>query len=407
MWFPSKKRHNITSEEGSWIEENFSWLVETFGLATLKKTPLVFVSETHFPTLYAEDSLSLDGCLTDLIKHFRLDDIQVDLKFKKKEGTPHILKKKNAGDYTIELHEIPEDINEVIYRLAVNCSKIKLLEEGVDVENEDASDLFLFMTLVFFGFGDFITNKIFKEQNGQLIKDSIDHDIAARIIHLYLALKQAPVATDWFSTIKKPLKNTLNKPATKNFVAKIEALDFVVNKIKNAWQMYDAGMNTLAISVCREVLPQDPSNLFLLDSLAYFLLREQHYEEAIKHLLKVIDIDKDFAPAQNNLGYAYLMTNELEKGNHHLKIAFSLDNHNALIERNLGIYKASIGNINEAIQHFDRAIELDKDTELIYYFIGLTYLEQGEKEKAVQAFKDSAAIGEKESIDMLANLSNE
>lgn len=409
MWFSRKKSsQELSADEILWIEENYQWMTETFGLQAILSSPLVFVSDTHFPTLYADEKISIDGCIIDMKKHFQLVELPIEIVLSEKKDAPSLKKITSPNNkYLIKLNEIPGDVNELIYLLAIYFAKIKLLEEGVVIENEESIDLFLFLCLTYFGYGELITKKIYGTRNGIFLKEVLNEDMAAGILSIYLKVHHLKVEANWFIGLNEKIDKLLKNFPFTSLIQKLEAVDQINTKIKSAWKMYDSGMFVLAASVCQEILPLAPENTYLLDSLGYFLLRDQKYDDAITYFKQAISLEPDYANAHNNLGFAFLMNNELDKGNHHLKISFSLDNENAMIERNLGIYKSSIGELDEAFTHFERALKLDNDLELIHYFIGLAYLESGQHEKAITALKKSADKKEEEAIELLDNLKHD
>ncbi len=402
----------VYEEDRIWIENSFLWLIENYGLRKLRAQKLVFINENHFPSLYKKEDISIDGCLHDLRIILEVDQqIPISIraiKDNRKASELKIGEVDHKKNYTIQLSEVQlKNINQTILLICVELVKVKLIEAGIPIHKENDSELFLFIAMTFFGFGIIISN-----HTDLLSNEEIPKEIQSYCLAMFFWVRNENQPTQGIineldlslrNLLKKSLRY-LNSKRSQLSMNNVEQMDWSNEQLRDAWNFYNDGHYDLAISVGKEALRTNESNIYLMNSLAEFLLRKREYKEALQLLEKALKIDSNFSMTHNNIGFARLMMENTTQALRHIKKAIALDKSNAIAHRNLAIYHTQTKNFEQAFKYFDRASKINPNIELLHYYKGMAYLENSNKKAAIIEFEKSSESGEQEAIKMLEDI---
>jgi serine/threonine protein kinase/Tfp pilus assembly protein PilF len=118
-------------------------------------------------------------------------------------------------------------------------------------------------------------------------------------------------------------------------------------------------------------------------------------EEAIKHYLKALEVDPNFAKAHNHIAFCYSWTGNHELAEQHFKRYVELDKTaNAFDSLAYGCMFA--GNYLEAIEAVEEGKGLDPDLDYLYTNLCKNYILTGQLEKAAQSIDQQAKITDRE-----------
>jgi tetratricopeptide (TPR) repeat protein len=123
------------------------------------------------------------------------------------------------------------------------------------------------------------------------------------------------------------------------------------------------------------------------DFLGLIAQREGHYEEAIRHYRRAIELNARAAAAYVNLAAALQETGRLEDARRALEAALLADPNLAVAHMNLGNIHAASGDFAAARREFEKAVALDPDYALAYQNLGRLNLMEGRADMAVEAFR--------------------
>ena len=154
-----------------------------------------------------------------------------------------------------------------------------------------------------------------------------------------------------------------------------EAYDFY-GLLLSALERYDE-----AIAMQRRAHELDP--LAHRNDLATTFLRAGRYDEALRTLTRVLEVDPHFAMARATLGWVYLMKGMPDEGITALRQALSLSPESTMYLSQLGQAYALVGRTEEARQVQRRLDELSKQRYVSPYHMAFVYTGLGEHERAM------------------------
>lgn len=91
-------------------------------------------------------------------------------------------------------------------------------------------------------------------------------------------------------------------------------------------------------------------------NLAAALGLEGQYEEAAKHLLKLLEMNPKDAKAHYNLGLVLMLQNKLAPAVEHFEQVLRLKDDHLLAHLNMAVIMEGIGRLDEAIEHYEAAL---------------------------------------------------
>ena len=125
-------------------------------------------------------------------------------------------------------------------------------------------------------------------------------------------------------------------------------------------------------------------------NLGLTLAKQGKIEEGITLLLKALQIKPKDYETLSNLGVALLMQERYEEAIKYLSIALEINPHFAKAHNNLGVVLQRQNRFQEAMDHLRSALQLDPDYAEAYNNLGVTLAIQGRYEEAIEQF--SAAL---------------
>jgi serine/threonine protein kinase/Tfp pilus assembly protein PilF len=114
-------------------------------------------------------------------------------------------------------------------------------------------------------------------------------------------------------------------------------------------------------------------------------------EDAIKHYLRALDLDSNYAKAHNHIAFCYSWIGNHERAEKHFKRYLELDNTaNAFDSLAYGCMYA--GNYKEAIKALEKGKELDPELDYLYTNLCKNFMLTGQLTKAVESINQRVKI---------------
>ncbi len=123
-----------------------------------------------------------------------------------------------------------------------------------------------------------------------------------------------------------------------------------------------------------------------------YLYRERDDRKAIEEFLKAIEIDRNYAPAYNNLGYAYRRLGEYEKAVAAFKKYLRLLPEEPNPYDSIADLYTKMGRFEEAIQYYKKAVKLSKAFAFSQRKIGENYIFMDRYEDARNAIREALEL---------------
>ena len=169
-----------------------------------------------------------------------------------------------------------------------------------------------------------------------------------------------------------------------------------------------AGMWADNVTLFSRAMERNPDDLTIQHNLSAFLIDVGRNDEAIVILKKLLTIDPDNYPDNNNMGEAYLNKGDRVHAEVFLAKACQLRPTPAKLFQ-LGAVRFNIGRMEAAEPSFTQAIAMDGRAPQYHYALGLTLERLGQPKRAISAFEEELAIdpGDTKSREELARLQGE
>ncbi len=135
-----------------------------------------------------------------------------------------------------------------------------------------------------------------------------------------------------------------------------------------------------------------PQSGFAHGNLAYALLQNEDWEQAVRYYKKAIDINPSDAAALYNLGCAFRLKRDLKGAIKYYQLAVVADPTFAIAHNNLGNLLAETKEFKGAMVHFQKALALDPNYGNAHYNLGCTLKDMHDLEGAIQHFQKALAI---------------
>ncbi|HKO97431.1 MAG TPA: hypothetical protein VJU86_10585 [Pyrinomonadaceae bacterium] len=174
-WFVPKCP--VEAEDKAWIEESFLWLIEEFGVDTLRNAPVILPTNEFFPDEFNGDEEDVRAMVDRVCAYMDVDPDQVELKifvdpnaqagrglpiFESSHGGPagHYTKRQDKFRISLESSQLG-DPTSLIATIAHELGHVRLLgEDRLDPDFEEHEPLTDLLT-VFLGLGVFTGNSVF------------------------------------------------------------------------------------------------------------------------------------------------------------------------------------------------------------------------------------------------------
>ena len=175
------------------------------------------------------------------------------------------------------------------------------------------------------------------------------------------------------------------------------ALSFSTNKRNFIWKT--------DIGLWLDVKNKTTDSPKVLTSLANAFDNYGYIDEAIKYYNQAIDLDKNYAKAQNNLGVIYFIKRDINLSLSHLNNALEANPKYIEALYNLATIYQSLDKQREAITLYDRLLNISPSHFKALNNIGLSYHEVGDYKMAIKSFQKALNYNN-DNIKILINLSS-
>lgn len=421
--FGNKKNTATVSDEiRAWLEENFLWLIETFGTAHFSESLFIIPSESNFPFLDLTDNRQFDGFFLKLCQYAQLDGSSVWLKFfddsdsmqfyfwasgvEQKHTLSTFYRNPGIGEkqYVIELStSLLKAPAELTSTLARQLMYVKLIKDGhINSANPELTPL-ADLAAIFMGFGLVIANaakpitKIGYHNSPNLNSDETAYALAmllkATDMHDHAAIPF--LNTEVKDSLKQNLKYIQNSNAdTLITQKKVSECNLIFNLSAQVEDFRKRFKFHEALEKADEILKIRPADGGTFNVIGYLFLQQKKYKESIDFFNRAIEVYHNYDAAINNRGYAWLQLGFFDEAYSDFESAREINPENAFVWRNLGVYHLMRQNYQEALSFFKEAESLNQQTELIHFFMALVYYKIGDSENAHHYFTRSKTQNE-------------
>lgn len=142
------------------------------------------------------------------------------------------------------------------------------------------------------------------------------------------------------------------------------------------------GRTKEALDEIRRAMDLDPLSQIIQSALGYNYYLDHQFEKAVEQESKVIETDREFAPAHAVLGAAYRHLGDFDQSIHHLEEAISLSGGNTDHRAELAITFVACGRRQEAVKILQELLHSGTNTYVSPVFIAAIYVALGQKRDA-------------------------
>lgn len=406
----------VTEEVRQWLEECFTWLIETFGVESIRQRKVLVPDHADFPVEYDGSFKSLSVFAGIVARQMEIDpaliriDVYIDGQredaLEGKISAGQYFGKQEDGKYHIGVEQriLKNPVNTVA-TLAHEMAHIKLLgEEKTKYNNEEVTDL----TTIIFGLGIFNANTSFAftgnsnawsvDSSGYLTQMEWAYALA---LFAYTRKEEAP---EWIEFLNRDIRNDVIKSL--NFIRqnpdklftprekKVQQLDPRRKIINNILDHSESRDFESVIEGYKKWIEIDQNDWAPFNNIGYNLIHLKRYEEAMGYLHQAIAISPHEAFPYNNLGYCNLQLGNFKEALANIQKSCEIDPYNSFAWRNLGAYYLATGNAETALEHFESASLIDPDTEMLNFYFAKAYYKLADAKKALEYAKASIEAGE-------------
>lgn len=133
----------------------------------------------------------------------------------------------------------------------------------------------------------------------------------------------------------------------------------------------------------------------IYQTLARVYTLKGDYQEAIKALHKILDIDKEDIKVLHEISMLYLHINELSKALNYCKKELKLGSEDPSVYYNMGLAHLGLNKANKAIENFEKALVNGLTDINIRVNLGEAYAREGKMDEAIRAWEQVLAIDPK------------
>jgi Flp pilus assembly protein TadD len=105
-----------------------------------------------------------------------------------------------------------------------------------------------------------------------------------------------------------------------------------------------------------------------------------------------IQINPNYAEAQNNLGHALAAEGRLDEAIENYRQAIQINPNYAAALDNLGIALATKGRFDEAVENYRQAIQVNSNSPEIFFHLGMTLGQLGRTREAVAPYREALRL---------------
>lgn len=229
----------------------------------------------------------------------------------------------------------------------------------------------------------------------------IKEEIKAIYIDIANAIKSFNHAQDELRVIVQTFKQGKSQTDVSKFYSFVKSqtsaeLD-LATLLDRAWNLIVMEDYDEAIKVLKRVLDIDPKNIKGLGFMGLALIDKERYDDAMLYLQQVLLSDPNNPFALNNLGYVCYKKGIWGEAIEHLvKAAKQTKDRMAALYANyyLGLVYYEREMLPDATKFFEKAIQLGPNLQEAYYYLGLTEVKRYEFKKAIEFFEKCMRIDE-------------
>lgn len=419
-----KKESNeptITPEDKDWVEKNFTWFIESFGLDGLKDTPFILPTPDNFPYDNLKDDLQFQKLFEQLCNYWDVSPNEIKIKFfddfASKQWTTWIPrgKWKDAGgiysqEYTLDEKRFTIQLAKsnlknpqlLVAVLAHELAHVKLLGGNYVNQNDPDMEPLTDLACIFFGFGIFVANSCqtkdiyWMGRSGYLPNEIISYSNA---LICYITENKA---TDYLKYLNANTSALFQQDFT--FLIKTSETILTKDKVEHSQELNKLYEETekgfknhnfdSVVSACNKLLEINPKNNGAYNQLGYALLLQKKYEEAIIQFTNAIDIDPYWEYPYNNRGYCQLQLGKLEDAFIDIESSYEMNPNNSYSHRNFGAYYLKTNEFERALGYFEQAEKIDPKTEMINFYLAQIHSRLGNSDKAKMYLEKSLDLKE-------------
>jgi Flp pilus assembly protein TadD len=142
-----------------------------------------------------------------------------------------------------------------------------------------------------------------------------------------------------------------------------------------------------AIKHLQRVVELKPDDAKAQNNLGAALAGRGRFDEAIDHCQKALELDPDDAEAYNNLADALVGCGKIDEAIGQYRHSLELRPGDAQVQLGLGVALARRGRFQEAVEHCRKALEIEPDLAAAYAKLGIVLADSGQLEEAVAAYR--------------------
>ncbi len=176
-----------------------------------------------------------------------------------------------------------------------------------------------------------------------------------------------------------------------------------ISRSVNLVLAYNQGKYEEALSLCRELVENEPENAKYKDLLSIILHGMEEYEEARNEAEKAVKLEPENARYRNSLGTTLHEMGKYEEARKEKEKAVELEPENAEYRSSLGITLHEMGEYEEARKEKEKAVELKPENARYRNNFGATLHAMGEYEEARKEVEKSVEL-EPENTEYRDNL---
>ncbi len=305
----------------------------------------------------------------------------------------------------------------LIYSLVYEFIRIKLIDNKLQFDTCDDTELFIYLAGIYFGFGVLLSQNLkdtgrvddgFWETKWNYISE-MPNEIMAFALATYSKLIEQD-SPKWKENLPSDLKSQFGKAIkylNDNPSELYDKKELEVNELfKTAYDQYLKNQFDEAIANLQKILyltNDDVMKADVYNNLGYYNIRLKNYEQSVSYFKSSINIIPDYGYANDNLGYALIQLGKLEEGKEFLEKALETENNDiAYTYRNYALYYQAKGEVNKAEEYFKKSFDSIKDSvDLLEYHYADFLIKNVQTEKGLVFLKKAVEKGEPEAINKM------
>lgn len=408
---------SVTPEDKEWIERNFIWFLEVFGMERLKNKPFLLPISEDFPYNNLLDNSQFCKLFEQLCAIWELDSGNISIKVFddedssqwmtwKPDGSKELPGKKSGLDKKplyVKIAKSNFDNSEILVSAIVfELATIKLKNGNYFREQDKNFEHLKDLISIFFGFGIFIANStqtldVYWVNRVEFLPNQIIGYSSALIC--YVTGKSIDKYCNYLNlNVKKYLRNDHEYLIESNDTYLTKTQLEISGNIHRLIKRMESGFNRKdyadAILAANELLKLKQDDEYVYTNLGYALMKQENYQDAIKQFSNAIKLNIHFDAHFNDRGYCKIQLGDLEGAYSDIQSALEQNHKNPLVLRNMGICYMEMEDSPSALEYFDKAVKIDPQTELINLYLSKIHLKLGNVEKSEMYLKKSIELKE-------------